>query len=445
MTSPTTANPQQGPIGPAGPAPGDPQAVAEHERELLQHQQTLTQLHLAECRYRGIVEAMAEGVVLQDADGRIVAANPAAEGILGLTLDQMLGVSSVDPRWGAVREDGSPYPGELHPAMVTLRTGEALRDQVMGIDDPHTGRRWISVNTLRLPGDDPTHPERVLATFADITQRKQLEAELAAHRLHLETLVAERTRALKEAELAGRAKSVFLSTMSHELRTPLAGIMGMTQLARLLATDPRQSGYLDQSAHSAQHLLHLVDNVLEFVAIESGGLLLNRQSFLVQDIVDAASRQFAAAARAKGLHLELQVDPALSRRLLDGDAVHIGRVLDSLIDNAIGFTAAGAVSVKAALLAETPQGVELRFDVIDSGVGIAARERAHLFDPFHQVDGSLSRAHQGAGLSLAICQRLVQRLMGGVLDFESQPGVGSRFWFTLALPAAPAPNRRRAS
>ncbi|MBL8306434.1 MAG: PAS domain S-box protein [Rubrivivax sp.] len=443
MTIPPTGSLQEGRIGVGMSKPLLTQEIAAHERERLQHEQTLAQLHLAEGRYQGIVEAMAEGVVLQDADGRIVAANPAAEVILGLTVDQMLGVTSVDPRWGAVREDGSPFPGELHPAMVTLRTGEALRDQVMGIDDPHTGRRWISVNTLRLPGDDPTHPERVLATFVDITQRKQLEAELAAHRLHLEALVAERTRALKEAELAGRAKSVFLSTMSHELRTPLAGIMGMTQLARRMATDARQSGYLDQSERSAQRLLQLVDNVLEFVAIESGGLLLDRRSFLVQDLVDAASRRFAATARAKGLHFELQVDPALSRCLLDGDAVHIGRVLDSLIDNAIGFTAQGAVSVKAALLAETPQAVELRFDVIDSGVGIAARERAHLFDPFHQVDGSLSRTHQGAGLSLAICQRLVQRLMGGVLDFESQPGVGSRFWFTLALPVARAPGAPR--
>lgn len=152
------------------------QRLLEMERE--QRQTGARLLQQSETRYQGMVEAMAEGMVVQDKDGQIVNANPAAETILGLTLDQMKGLTSMDPRWGAIREDGSPFPGEEHPAMIALRSGQVVRNQMMGIDDPNTDRRWISINSVPLYLHQHERPDAALTTFTDVTERKHLEDTL---------------------------------------------------------------------------------------------------------------------------------------------------------------------------------------------------------------------------------------------------------------------------
>jgi len=148
--------------------------------ETLQRARAEESLHRTEHHFQKILSSMAEGMIVQDAAGRIIAANPAAERILGLTFDQHRGRTSLDPRWGSIHEDGTPWPGEEHPVRVSARTGESLRDQVMGIDDPTSGRRWISINSVPLYISGGAKPDAGMVTFTDITERKRLQEQLRA-------------------------------------------------------------------------------------------------------------------------------------------------------------------------------------------------------------------------------------------------------------------------
>jgi diguanylate cyclase (GGDEF)-like protein/PAS domain S-box-containing protein len=164
------------------------QQLLELEQE--QRRTTARLLQQTETRYQGIVEAMSEGMVVQDKNGKIISANLAAETILGLTLDQMKGLTSMDPRWGAVREDGSPFPGGEHPAMVALRDARIVRNQIMGIDDPKLStRRWISINAVPLYLQQDEMPDASLTTFADVTERKHLEDTLRKMNRYFVTLL----------------------------------------------------------------------------------------------------------------------------------------------------------------------------------------------------------------------------------------------------------------
>jgi PAS domain S-box-containing protein len=272
------------------------------------------------------------------------------------------------------------------------------------------------------------------ASNRDVTSRRAAEAELEAHRHHLERLVDQRTSALsvakEAAEAANRAKSTFLANMSHELRTPMNAIMGFTGLALRRAEDPRLVDQLSKIDQASRHLLQIINDILDLSRIEAERLSLERIPFRVGTVLDNLASLVGDRARSKGLTWTVDLAPEVARLALLGDPLRLGQVLVNLAGNAVKFTQKGSVTIRIRLDQSQGQDVVLRFEVQDTGIGIAPGDQRRLFNAFEQLDDSLTRRYGGTGLGLAICRRLVW-LMGGQIGVHSAPDAGSVFWFTL--------------
>ncbi|MBK6982547.1 MAG: response regulator [Betaproteobacteria bacterium] len=247
-------------------------------------------------------------------------------------------------------------------------------------------------------------------------------------------IALEREAALLAAESAGRARVQFLANMSHEIRTPLNGILGMTQLLREAPADEVQRQRLDAVLASGEHLLGLINDVLDFSKIEAGRLDVDDRPFEPHRAVREVTELLAARAQKRGLTLSTEIADGVPPWVL-GDSGRLKQVLNNLIGNAIKFTERGSITVRVGV-AQDPSC--LRFEVADTGIGIATADQEDLFEPFRQVDASATRTHGGTGLGLAISRQLVQ-LMGGSIGIDSAPGRGSTFRFTIALTPVQAP------
>ncbi len=241
----------------------------------------------------------------------------------------------------------------------------------------------------------------------------------------------ELVKAKEAAEAASRAKSTFLATMSHEIRTPMNAIMGLTHLARRSTRDPGQRERLQKISAAADHLLGVINDVLEMSRIEAGGLQFAEADLRVEAIFANVLNLVAERADAKGLRLATEIDPGLPP-VLRGDPVKIGQMLANYVANAVKFTERGLVVLKAIGAGERDGRLLVRFEVQDTGIGIAAADLERLFSPFEQADGTAARRYGGTGLGLAITKGLATR-MGGEVGVESEPGRGSSFWFTVPL------------
>ncbi|MBM7865973.1 PAS domain S-box protein [Heliobacterium gestii] len=512
--------------------------------------------------YRSIVTAIAEGMVVQERDGRIVSFNRKAETILGLTPDQLLGRSPYDPRWRAIREDGSPFPGEEHPSMVSLRTGKACHNVVMGVHKPNGEMSWILINAepLYRPGEDL--PYRVVATFTDITERRKIEQKLLETREQLKNLFnslnivfwsydvsrdrllqlspaceelfgvpakvffdhparwvqaihpddlprlqrmvkrvllgkavqdefqivrnngdtrwvcghviavmdnagtvirldgmlmditekkevdAELRIAKVRAEEASLAKSSFLAMMSHEIRTPMNGIIGMNELLLGTRLTTEQLDFAQAVQESAENLLTVINDILDYSKVEAGKMELESVVFDPVPVIDGVARLLRGKAREKGLSITTAIADE-ARFFFQGDPGRLRQVLLNLVSNAVKFTERGAISIRVFALSDTGSQIPVRFEVTDTGVGIAPDVRECLFQPFSQGNTSMTRKYGGTGLGLAISRLLVE-LMGGKIGVQSALGAGSTFWFTLpmrksaTLPVETSEIRRRA-
>ena len=266
---------------------------------------------------------------------------------------------------------------------------------------------------------------------SDITAVKLSQLELERYKQHLEELVelrtAELARAKAIAEAASSAKSAFLANMSHEIRTPMNAIFGMAQLMRRDGVTGRQAEHLEQIDTAARHLLEIINDILDLSKIESGKLSLEEIEFSVPEVMSRINSLLFQQASAKGL--QLLTDSQYLPHNLIGDPTRLSQALINYANNAIKFTAEGSVTLRSRLLAETETSKLIRFEVIDTGMGITPEQISRLFQAFEQADNSITREYGGTGLGLAITKKLVG-LMGGETGVESIPGQGSTFWFT---------------
>jgi signal transduction histidine kinase/CheY-like chemotaxis protein len=264
--------------------------------------------------------------------------------------------------------------------------------------------------------------------------------------VHLEEIVALRTADLvaarELADAANRAKTAFLANMSHELRTPMNGVLGMIALAKRRMADPAGLDYLDKAKQAADNLLVVLNDILDISKIEAEHMVLEDVPLQLADIVANLGSVLENKATEKGLRLITDLPADLMRQGLQGDSLRLGQILFNLVGNAIKFTGQGEVLLRARSVGETAATVQVRFDVVDTGIGITPEAQARLFRSFEQADNSMTRKYGGTGLGLAISKHLVQ-LMGGEIGVESTPGTGSTFWFVVPFkkrePSAVAP------
>ena len=288
-----------------------------------------------------------------------------------------------------------------------------------------------AINEVRRRPPEEVQPITVAAAGETADVVETINSLLARQKQHLSALVI----AKEMAETASRAKSTFLANVSHELRTPLNGILGLTSLAMRRATDEKQREQLAKVEGASRHLLAIINDILDISRIEADRLTLAPLDFTFAKVVDDLFALCEPLARAKGLSLAVEVAPGLRERRFRGDPVRVGQVLLNLVGNAIKFTERGGVTVRAAAVGPAESGAVVRFEVADTGIGIAPEALERLFTPFEQADGSLTRRYGGTGLGLAISRRLVE-LMGGTIEVASTVGAGSTFRFTVRLAEA---------
>lgn len=276
--------------------------------------------------------------------------------------------------------------------------------------------KWILSRGMVVDRDQNGKPLRVIGTHSDISDRKQAQAELE--------------KAKAEAESANAAKSTFLATMSHEIRTPLNAIIGMTHLMHRSKLNHDQKDHLAKIETAGNHLLEIINAILDLSKIDAGKFILEENDFHVDALVSNVVFMYQERAAEKQITLVSEVStPNITLR---GDATRLQQALLNYVGNAIKFTDHGQIIVRAILIREDSDKAIIRFEVSDTGKGIEAATIPRLFNAFEQADKSTTRNYGGTGLGLAITKKLAE-LMGGAVGVDSAPGVGSTFWFSVCL------------
>lgn len=302
--------------------------------------------------------------------------------------------------------------------------------------------------TLRVPQTTQDEVGKLVTAFNEMLARTQVTGEkLLAHRAELEHKVEQRTselaNALKDAQAAAQAKADFLANMSHEIRTPMNGVIGMLDLLEAEGLDPRRRSMLETARNSAEALLRIINDVLDFSKIDAGKLTLERIDVELQPLAEEVCTLFSRQAHAKGVEVTCLIDAAVPR-LVRGDPVRLRQVLANLLGNAVKFTEHGEVALSLRAMRIDAKHAEIEIAVRDTGIGMTQEAVARLFQSFTQADTSTTRKFGGTGLGLAITEGLVDA-MGGRIEVMSEPGEGSTFVVTIPMEVmAFTPPMRRA-
>lgn len=383
---------------------------------------TLSQLAIrkSEEKFRTLHDNMTQGIVYQNTNGEIISANSSAEEILGLSLDQMQGRKSIDPRWEAIHLDGSPFPGETHPAMMTIKTGKTYKNIVMGVFRPATQDTvWINITSVPLFKEDENIPFQVFTTFDDITGR--IEAEKALRK-------SEKAKNLAIED--SKIKSNFLANMSHEIRTPLNGIVGMIDLmSKSHDFEKVQKDQIEIIKKSSLVLLDILNDILDLSKLEAGQFQIHKRPAQINSIINQVENLFSAQVKNQNIEWESSLDNELEDYLLIDDS-KITQVISNLVGNAVKFTKEGSIAIHSSLIAKTKEDIEFKVEIKDTGAGISDHDQQEIFKEFKQAEGDPVSNQKGTGLGLTICKNLIE-LMGGEIGVYSELGQGSTFWFSL--------------
>jgi len=402
-------------VGPDGKVFGVA-SLADDITERIRAEESLKE---SEARYRSVIASMAEGIIVENAELQILAFNASALKILGLTEDQLLGRTSLDPRWRAIHEDGTPFPGDRHPVVMSARTGKSFSNVIMGVHRPDGNMVWVSINSEPLirEGDDKLYG--AVASFTDITERRKVAAEIAQYRDHLEAMVSERTAAL---EAANKELEAFSYSVSHDLRAPLRSIDGFSHAitedyAEVL--DDTGKDFLRRIRNSAQHMGKLIDAILSLSKV-------TRSNFIPEE-VDLSGMAHAIIDKYRheepDRRVRIEIMPGLQHL---ADRLLIGIVLDNLLGNAWKYTGrTDNASIEFGAIVKNNTTI---YYVRDNGVGFEMKYINKLFGAFqrlHRPD-----EFEGTGIGLVTASRIVRR-HGGQVWAEAQPGKGATFYFTL--------------
>jgi len=369
------------------------------------------------------LQALAEGVIIRDRDGRIVECNKRALEILQVSRAELLGRRTLSSL-GVVVDDPTHASEEEHFILVTLRTGRPFRNVAMTANRPDGGSRRLEVSSQPIFLDGESSPCAVVTSFADVTERYLAEEQLQEANRQLLVAMSESEAHADAAARASAAKSEFLANMSHEIRTPLNGILGMTELVLETPLSSDQRRYLRLVKSSGRTLLSLLNDILDVSKIEAGRMDLESVDFDPKEVVKRVGELLSVKAGDKGVMFTCWIDNKIPR-LVRGDPSRFRQILINLVGNAIKFTEHGSVRIDAKAVA-IDDFWQMEVNISDTGIGIPPDRVGQLFEAFTQADGSTTRKFGGTGLGLAISRKLA-RMMGGDVTVSSVLGKGSTF------------------
>ncbi len=401
--------------------------------DVTEQQEAENALLESEERFRVVAENAKDLITIRNPDGALMYASPSAFVMTGYSPEELIN----SPPGSLTYEDDKEKIDQRRMARASgkEKAGSSLLWRLRR-KDGHV--IWLETSSSTLPLKEGEFQPRVLSMSRDVTDRveREREMEAAQDRLtrqaqELSELAIRLEEERERAEDANIAKSQFLAMMSHELRTPMTGVLGMVDLLNRTKVDDSQRDMLKTLHRSASALLELLNDILDFSKIEAGELELEIIDFRLSDLMRDVGELFDPVLSLKGLTLNVNINEGVDD-VVRGDPTRLRQVLLNLIGNANKFTEAGGVTVNVKQDDSLSEAINLRFEVIDTGIGIASKNQNNLFNAFVQAESNTTRKFGGTGLGLAICKKLVEA-MGGVIWVDSDLGKGSTFTFTCPL------------
>ena len=395
---------------------GKPVAIRTILRDFTERRQLQAEFNQRARHHNAMLSALSEGVMLIDQTGKFVEWNQSVQSLLGINSEQLTDMNVFDQRWQPIHRDGRSFEPDEFPVFYTLRTGKPVNNVILGCYRFDGEIIWLSFNTRALMHPETNTPTAVVASFHDITAQLDAEAGLL--------------EAKEAAEQANRAKSMFLADMSHEFRTPLNAIIGYGELIQEQLTDSQRSVASDMQhiMDAGNHLLALVNDLLDMAKIESGQEQLNFEWLDLDEIIGITS-EIAMPLMEKNQN-DLIVTPLPEPMMIYGDQRRMHQVMLNLLSNAAKFTHNGTVTLSVQFN-DTQEKRWIEISVQDTGIGMSSTQLEQLFQEFSQVHRKKRTTYEGTGLGLVISRKLCER-MGGTIVVASNEGVGTTF--TVRLP-----------